>query len=519
MSVDPPESASLRSVAERYGLGLADADLAAFSPLVDGLLASVDRRRGALRRVPPAAPERAWSRPEPADNPFNAWYVTTSITESGDGPLAGRTVAVKDNTAVAGVPMMNGSRTIEGYVPTARRDGRHPPARRGRHHRGQVRLRGPLLLRRLAHLAAPARSATRGTRRRSAGGSSSGSAALVAAGDVDLATGRRPGRLGAHPARLQRAPSATSRPAARALHRRVPHRADDRPPRPDHPHGRRRRAGAQRDRRAGRARPPPAPRLVPDDYVAALARGAEGLRVGVVTEGFGHPNSEPAVDDTVRAATETLRGAGPRRRGRLDPVAPARRPIWDVIATEGATAQMVDANGYGMNWKGLYDPELIDALRRRWRRGRHAVLRDREARAARRGRYALDTGTTASTTRWRATSPRARGRLRRRAGPTTTSSSCRRCRCTPPSSRRPDAPREEVVARALEMIANTCLFDVTGPPGLLGARRARDGLPAGMMIIGRHFDDATVLRVAHAFEQAVGGFPRPTTATVGSAGR
>jgi amidase len=36
------------------------------------------------------------------------------------------------------------------------------------------------------------------------------------------------------------------------------------------------------------------------------------------------------------------------------------------------------------------------------------------------------------------------------------------------------------------------------------------------MIIGRHFDDATVLRVAHTFEQAVGGFPAPTGSTVGS---
>jgi len=36
------------------------------------------------------------------------------------------------------------------------------------------------------------------------------------------------------------------------------------------------------------------------------------------------------------------------------------------------------------------------------------------------------------------------------------------------------------------------------------------------MIIGRHFDDATVLRVAHTFEQAVGGFPAPSTATAGS---
>ena len=36
------------------------------------------------------------------------------------------------------------------------------------------------------------------------------------------------------------------------------------------------------------------------------------------------------------------------------------------------------------------------------------------------------------------------------------------------------------------------------------------------MIVGRRFDDATVLRVAHAYEQAVGGFPAPPAlSTVG----
>ena len=50
--------------------------------------------------------------------------------------------------------------------------------------------------------------------------------------------------------------------------------------------------------------------LAPDDYVGALARGAEGMRVGVVAEGFGHPNSEAAVDDAVRAGVDVLRGAG-----------------------------------------------------------------------------------------------------------------------------------------------------------------------------------------------------------------
>jgi amidase len=37
-----------------------------------------------------------------------------------------------------------------------------------------------------------------------------------------------------------------------------------------------------------------------------------------------------------------------------------------------------------------------------------------------------------------------------------------------------------------------------------------------MMIIGKHFDDATVLRVAHTFEKAVGGFPTPQPATARS---
>ena len=59
------------------------------------------------------------------------------------------------------------------------------------------------------------------------------------------------------------------------------------------------------------------------------------------------------------------------------------------------------------------------------------------------------------------------------------------------------------------MIGNTAPFDVTGHPACSVPAGLADGLPVGMMIVGRQFDDATVLRVAHAFEQAVGGFPPP----------
>ena len=73
----------------------------------------------------------------------------------------------------------------------------------------------------------------------------------------------------------------------------------------------------------------------------------------------------------------------------------------------------------------------------------------------------------------------------------------------------PDASREEKLARSLEMIANTAPFDVTGHPATSVPAGLSDGLPVGLMIVGRHFEDGICLRVARAFENAVGGVPVP----------
>jgi amidase len=64
-----------------------------------------------------------------------------------------------------------------------------------------------------------------------------------------------------------------------------------------------------------------------------------------------------------------------------------------------------------------------------------------------------------------------------------------------------NASREEYVARALEMIANTAPFDVTGHPAITVPAGMSSGLPVGMMLIGRHWEDATVLRAADAFQK------------------
>lgn len=55
--------------------------------------------------------------PRAADNPLNAWYYRCAIKGAKSGKLKGRTVAIKDNICVAGVPMMNGTAVLEGYVP------------------------------------------------------------------------------------------------------------------------------------------------------------------------------------------------------------------------------------------------------------------------------------------------------------------------------------------------------------------------------------------------------------------
>jgi aspartyl-tRNA(Asn)/glutamyl-tRNA(Gln) amidotransferase subunit A len=49
----------------------------------------------------------------------------------------------------------------------------------------------------------------------------------------------------------------------------------------------------------------------------------------------------------------------------------------------------------------------------------------------------------------------------------------------------------------------TVTADLAGIPGIsVPCGETREKLPIGLQILGRHFDEATILRVAHAYEQA-----------------
>jgi amidase len=513
-SLPPPGIGRLAALDGHFRFGLSAADLAEFQPAVVATLAApaaVERLyEAAAEAAAGPAPQRTWASAAPEHNRLGAWYVTTSITESPDGSLAGRTVAIKDNVAVAGVPMMNGSRTVEGFVP--RRDATVV----GRLLAAGATISGKAVCEDLCFSGASFTSQPRPVRNpwdenRNAGGSSSGSAALVASGQVDLAVGGDQGGsiripsafcgIVGHKPTHGLVPYTGAFPIERTIDHLGPMArtvAD---------------TAAMLTVLAGPdgldSRQPSVIEQV--DYLAALAEPASGLRVGVVTEGFGTPVSDPEVDASVRAAIEVLSGAGATAEEVSIPWHVDAMHVWNVIATEGAAYQMLDGNAYGMNADDFYDPELITHFaRQRLERGRELSKTVKLVGLS--GRYTFEAGGGKYYAMARRLVPVVRAAYDEAlasydvlAMPTLPYTATR----IPPA----DVSLADYLTTALSMVGNTAPFDVTGHPACTVPAGLAGGLPAGLMIIGRRFDDATVLRVAHTYEQAVGSFPAPPVAT------
>jgi len=498
MPVTRPTVAQVRGLADDLGFTLSDADAQSFLGLMAGSFAAYD----AVAAMPDLVravkyPRTPGYRPEGAENRYNAWYVKTTVKGTQTGKLAGKTIVLKDNVCLAGVPMMNGASTLEGYVPdvdativTRMLDAGGTIV--GKAHCEYFCFSGG------SHTCAAGPVHNPRKPGYSAGGSSSGSAALVAAGEVDMAIGgdqggsiRIPasycGIYGMKPTHglvpytgimpieltLDHAAPMTATVADNALLLEVLAGADGLDPRQY------------------------APRTAP--YTEALGRGVDGLRIGLVKEGFGHHNSEKDVDARVRSAAAVFGKLGAKVGEVSVPMHAMGPAIWSPIALEGATELMMKGNGFGTNWRGLYVTSLIDA-HSSWRHradelsdtlklsmllGHYFVKHHRGhfyAKAqnlSRKLRDAYDAALADFDVLVMPTLPL-------KATP------------LPPA----DAPRELSIQRAFEMIANTAPFDATGHPAMSLPCGQSDGLPIGLMLIGKHWEESTIYRAAHAFEQA-----------------
>src|SRR5439155_15916305 len=93
----------------------------------------------------------------------------------------------------------------------------------------------------------------------------------------------------------------------------------------------------------------------------ALGKGAAGLRIAVVKEGFQQPNSDARVNASVRAAASRLEKAGAKLEEVSIPFHAAGAALLLPILAEGAL-DVLRNNGFATNHKGLHVPDMMKQL-------------------------------------------------------------------------------------------------------------------------------------------------------------
>lgn len=497
MTVQLPSPEQMRDVAKQCGLSLSDADVESFRGLFAGYIAAYNAIDGMPDEVPPVKYLRTPGyRPGPEENQRNAWYRRTSVKGAPTGKLKGKRVALKDNVMLAGVPMMNGASTLEGFVPEfdatlATRILDEGAEIIGKTHCEYFCLSGG------SHTNATGPVHNPHKMGYSAGGSSSGSAVVVALGEVDMAIGCDQGGSIRIPASfsgvygmkptwglvpytgimpieifVDHVGPITATVADNALLLEVIAGDDGYDPRIK------------------------APKVHP--YSKMLDGGVKGMKIALVREGFNQSGGEKAVSEKVHAAATRLGDLGARVEEVSIPehlIAPA---VWTPIGVEGLTQTMMWGDGYGLSRPDLYAVSLMD-FHRGWRH-RADELSETTKLFLMLGTYVVGHH-----------GPRYYGKamniVRRVTAaydrvldahdlllmPTTP------MKATPLPA--PGASREEYIQRALEMIGNTAPFDITHHPAMSVPCGMADGLPVGMMLVAKHFDEPTIYRAAHAFER------------------
>src|ERR671910_2980199 len=191
--VKPPTAEQLREISAYYNLELSEADVESFLGLIEGTMASYDRLDQLVEPSPEVHyPRSGGRRPEPEENPLGAWYYRCSISGAPEGPLSGKRIAIKDNVCVAGLPMMNGTAVLEGYVPEADATIVTRILDAGGEICGKAVCEA-LCFSGGSHTSDTSPVLNPHDHTRSAGGSSRGSAALVADGGGEMAVGGGPG--------------------------------------------------------------------------------------------------------------------------------------------------------------------------------------------------------------------------------------------------------------------------------------------------------------------------------------
>ena len=494
MTVHLPDTSELTNLAVKCGFDLTPAELDDIRELMKPRIKHLQNLDTLPDNLPEVRyPRDAGFRPPSSDNPHNAWCRKVVVKGATTGKLKGKRIALKDNIMLANVPMLHGSNLLEGYVPeidativTRILDAGGDILGKAEteclsHGGGTTSTHGEVVNPRKPGYAT--------------GGSSSGCAALVAGGDVDIAIGGDQGGSIRAPASfcgvygmkptfglvpftgiMQYEPtldhigpmSSTVRDNALILDviagsDGIDMRQENR----DH-----------------------------EDYLCALDEGVKGMKIGIVKEGFGTTGSDPDVDAVVREAIKVLEKLGAVTCDVSIPTHEHCGAIWGGIGPEAFAVDMIVNKGATTGLKNLYVPSLlshladwpkrantlnvgvkVDMLLGIYLRENHAgKLYGKAQNLRRKVREDYENSLAECDLLVMPTVPR-----------------------KPPPY--PSNAISSEAVRAKSGSSNTWAANLTGHPAMSVPCGTHDGFPIGFMLVAKDYKEATIYKAANAFEQ------------------
>ena len=233
-----------------------------------------------------------------------------------------------------------------------------------------------------------------------------------------------------------------------------------------------------------------APQPVPD-YEAALTGELRGLRIGVPREYFVE-GMQPGVEAAVRAAIDVLRDGGAEIVDVSLPHTKYALPVYYIIAPAEASANLARYDGvrYGSKVVGeSYWDEL--------ERTRGAGFGPEVRRRIMLGTYALSAGYYDAYYR---RAQQVRTLIRRDFQQAFERVDMLAMATSPNVAFRIGENTDDPLAMYLEDVC-TLPGSLAGVPGLVVPCGFSDNLPVGLQLVGRPFDEATVLRAGDAFQR------------------
>ncbi len=228
------------------------------------------------------------------------------------------------------------------------------------------------------------------------------------------------------------------------------------------------------------------------DYVAALGQGIEGLRVGIPGEYF-IEGMDPEVEKAVWDAIEVLKGLGAKTEKVSLPHTAYALAAYYLIAPAEASSNLARYDGVKYGYRAVGGKDLIQMYGRTRAEGFGPEVKRRIML----GTYALSAGYYEA---YYGKAQRVRTLVRRDFQQAFERVDVLVCPTAPNVAFKLGEKKDPLQMYLCDIF--TIPVNLAGLPGLsLSGGFTLSGLPIGLQLIGKPFDETTLLRVAYAYEQ------------------